>query len=121
MEEVEREEEEMRRKLALQVAAIQGEEMEEDQKATGGEKKNRGENTKHHPGVNACMKFNGEGDFVEWLEEVDRFVQMFQWKGMDVYEFMVLNMTGVAKDFALRGMQVDEGITKEQLFENVEK
>ena len=32
-------EEEMRRKLALQVAAIQGEEMEEDQKATGGEKK----------------------------------------------------------------------------------
>ena len=72
-------------------------------------------------GVNACMKFNGEGDVVEWLEEVDRFVQMFQWKGMDVYEFMVLNMTGVAKDFALRGIQVDEGITKEQLFENVEK
>ena len=67
------------------------------------------------------MKFNGEGDVVEWLEEVDRFVQMFQWKGMDVYEFMVLNMTGVAKDFALHGMKVDEGITKEQLFENVEK
>ena len=46
------------------------------------------------------MKFNGEGDVVEWLEEVDRFVQMFQWKGMDVNEFMVLNMIGVAKDFA---------------------
>ena len=39
LEEIEREEEEMRRKLALQVAAIQGEEMEEDQKATGDEKK----------------------------------------------------------------------------------
>ena len=51
LEEIEREEEEMRRKLALQVAAIQGEEMEEDQKATGDEKKNRGENTKHHQGL----------------------------------------------------------------------
>ena len=51
LEEIEREEEEMRRKLALQVAAIRGEEMEEDQKATGGEKKKiRGENTKHHQG-----------------------------------------------------------------------
>ena len=41
LEEVEREKEEMRRKLALQVAAIQDEEMEEDQKATGGQKKQR--------------------------------------------------------------------------------
>ena len=41
LEEIEREEEEMRRKLALQVAAIQGEEMEEDQKATVGQKKQR--------------------------------------------------------------------------------
>ena len=72
LEEVEREEEEMRRKLALQVAAIQGEEMEEDQKATGGAEDGRttetegrrdGKNSRRGESIGSSK---GEGTKIQW-------------------------------------------------------
>ena len=75
LEEVEREEEEMRRKLALQVAAIQGEEMEEDQKATGGAEDGRTTETEgRRDGKNSRREnigsSKGEGTKSQWVMEM---------------------------------------------------